>query len=281
MARKKFDILSLRKKKAEGEPITMLTAYDFPTARLVDEAGVDTILVGDSAANVVLGYDDTVPVTMDEMLVLVRAVRRGVHHAMLIGDMPFGSYNISHEQAIANGVRFLKEGGCDAVKLEGGGKMIGVIRALVEAGVPVVGHLGLLPQTAEMVGGHRVQGRTADSAQKIIEEAQQIAAAGAWMIVLELIPDRVAQRVSQAVDIPTIGIGAGPYCDGQVLVLHDMLGVNESFSPKFLKKYAQLGPAIREAVQHYVEDVKARKYPGPEHSFGIEDAELVKIYGGQ
>jgi 3-methyl-2-oxobutanoate hydroxymethyltransferase len=280
MAQKKFDLLALRKKKAAGEPITMLTCYDFPMARLLDETGVDTILVGDSAANVVLGYDDTVPVTMDEMLVLVRAVRRGVRHAMLIGDMPFGSYNISPEQAIANGVRFLKEGGCDAVKLEGGGKMIGVIRALVEAGVPVVGHLGLLPQTADMVGGHRVQGRTADSAQKILDEAREIATAGAWMLVLELVPDRVAAKVAAAIDIPVIGIGAGPHCDGQVLVLHDMLGFNESFSPKFLKKFAQLGPAIRLAVQQYIDEVKARKYPGPEHSFGIEDSELTKIYGG-
>jgi 3-methyl-2-oxobutanoate hydroxymethyltransferase len=279
MARKKIDINYLRKKKAEGEKLTMLTAYDFPTARLLDEAGVEMVLVGDSAANVVLGYEDTVPVTMDEMMVLVRAVRRGVKHAMLIGDMPFGSFNISIESAIANGVRFLKEGGCDAVKLEGGGRMIDVIHAMVTSGVPVVGHLGLTPQTSDMLGGYRVQGRTAEGAQRIIDEAKQIAAAGAWMLVLELVPDRVAARVAEAIDIPVIGIGAGPDCDGQVLVLHDMLGFHD-FSPKFLKKYADVGGTIRAAVEKYIEEVKAKKYPGPEHSFSIEDVELAKIYGG-
>ncbi|NLH50784.1 MAG: 3-methyl-2-oxobutanoate hydroxymethyltransferase [Myxococcales bacterium] len=280
MARKQFDLNSLRKRKRDGEKITMLTAYDCPTARLVDEAGVDVVLVGDSAANVVLGYDDTVPVTMDELLVLCRAVRRGVKHAMLVGDMPFGSYQVCPEDAIRNGMRFMKEAGCDAVKLEGGGRMIDTIRAMVEAGVPVVGHLGLTPQTASLVGGYRVQGRTAESAKKMIEEAIRIAAAGAWMLVLELVPDRVAGEVAKAIDIPVIGIGAGPEVDGQVLVLHDMLGVNEGFAPKFLKKYAALGPTIREAAKEYIDDVKMKRFPGPEHSFGIEDGELAKLYGG-
>jgi 3-methyl-2-oxobutanoate hydroxymethyltransferase len=280
MARKKIDLNYLRKKKADGEKITMLTAYDCPTARILDEAGVETILVGDSAANVVLGYEDTLPVTMDEMLVLIRAVRRGVKHAMLIGDMPFGSYNLSREQAIANGTRFIKEGGCDAVKLEGGGQMIGTIRAMVNAGIPVIGHLGLTPQTADFLGGYRVQGRTAETAQRILDDAKRVADAGAWMLVLELMPDRVAARVAEAIDIPVIGIGAGPDVDGQVLVLHDMLGINESFSPKFLKRYAELGAAIREAVTRYVEEVKAKKFPAAEHSFGIDNAELTKLYGG-
>jgi 3-methyl-2-oxobutanoate hydroxymethyltransferase len=217
---------------------------------------------------------------MDEMLVLIRAVRRGVKHAMLIGDMPFGSYNLSREQAIANGTRFIKEGGCDAVKLEGGGQMIGTIRAMVNAGIPVIGHLGLTPQTADFLGGYRVQGRTAETAQRILDDAKRVADAGAWMLVLELMPDRVAARVAEAIDIPVIGIGAGPDVDGQVLVLHDMLGINESFSPKFLKRYAELGAAIREAVTRYVEEVKAKKFPAAEHSFGIDNAELTKLYGG-
>jgi 3-methyl-2-oxobutanoate hydroxymethyltransferase len=280
MSRRKFDLTSLKKRKKDGEKITMLTAYDYPTAQLVDAGGVDTVLVGDSAANVVLGYDSTVPVTMDEMLVLVRAVRRGLKHAMLIGDMPFGSFNVSDEQAIINGTRFLKEGGCDAVKLEGGGNLVPRIRRMVDAGVPVIGHLGLTPQTASMIGGYRVQGRTADQAEIMLADAKAIAEAGAWMLVLELVPDRLAKLISEAIDIPTIGIGAGPDCDGQVLVLHDMLGINEGFSPKFLKHYAHLGPAIREAVTCYVAEVKEGKFPAAEHSFTIKDDELAKLYGG-
>ncbi len=280
MPRKKFDLLTLKKRKRDGEKITMLTAYDYPTAKLVDESGVETILVGDSAANVVLGYSDTVPVTMDELLVLCRAVRRGVKRAMLIGDMPFGSYNESDEQAIRNGTRFLKEAGCDAIKLEGGGSLVPRIRKMVDAGVPVIGHLGLTPQTAGMSGGFRVQGRTAEQAEIILTDAKAIADAGAWMLVLELVPDRLAKMVSEAIAIPTIGIGAGPDCDGQVLVLHDMLGINEGFTPKFLKHYANLAGTIREAITTYVAEVKEGSFPTEEHSFTIKDEELHKLYGG-
>jgi len=279
MSRKKFDLFTLKKCYQDGEKITMITAYDFPTAKLVDEGGVETVLVGDSAANVVLGYDSTVPVTMDELLVLVKAVRRGLKHAMLIGDMPFGSYNESDEQAIRNGTRFLKEGGCDAVKLEGGGVMVPRIRKMVQAGVPVVGHLGLTPQTG-MIGGYRVQGRTAEQAEIILNDAKAIAEAGAWMLVLELVPDRLAKLITESIDIPTIGIGAGPDCSGQVLVLHDMLGINEGFTPKFLKHYAQLAPTIRDAVSTYVQEVKKGEFPTAEHSFTIKNEELQKLYGG-
>jgi len=280
MKRTKVDIGYLMEKKRAGEKITMLTAYDFPTARLLDEAGIETILVGDSASNVVLGYADTVPVTLDELLVLVRAVRRGVKHAMLIGDMPFGSYNVSTEQAIANGVRFMKEGGCEAVKLEGGGTMIPKIKAMTEAGIPVVGHLGLTPQTASLIGGYKVQGNSAKKARAIIDDAKAIAAAGAIMLVLECIPWRVGGMIAKEIDIPVIGIGAGVEVDGQVLVLHDMLGFNPRFAPKFLKTYARLGPKISRAVKHYIADVKGKKFPDDAHSFNITDTEFGKLYGG-
>ncbi len=280
MKRTKVDIGYLMEKKRSGEKITMLTAYDYPTAKLVDEAGMETILVGDSASNVVLGYSDTVPVSMDELLVLVRAVRRGVKHAMLIGDMPFGSYNVSTEQAIANGVRFMKEGGCEAVKLEGGGPMIPRIKAMSEAGIPVVGHLGLTPQTASLIGGYKVQGNTAKKARAIVDDARAIAAAGAIMLVLECVPGRVGGMIAQELAIPVIGIGAGVDVDGQVLVLHDMLGFNPHFAPKFLKTYSRIGPRIGRAVKQYINDVKGKKFPNEAHTFNINDTEFGKLYGG-
>ncbi|HPQ70187.1 MAG TPA: 3-methyl-2-oxobutanoate hydroxymethyltransferase [bacterium] len=277
MERKKVDIGYLQQKKKAGEKLTMLTAYDYPTAKILDEAGVETILVGDSAANVVLGYPDTVPVTLDELLVLNRAVRKAVQYAFVIGDMPFGSYNVSAEQAIANGTRFMKEAGSDAVKLEGGGVMIDKIRAMTQAGLPVVGHLGLTPQTASMIGGYRVQGNTAEKAQAMIADAQAIAAAGAIMLVLECVPGQVAGKIASLIDIPVIGIGAGPDVDGQVLVLHDMLGFNPNVSFKFLKTYHKIGPEIGQAVKAYVQDVKKKNFPAAEHTFTIPAKEWNKI----
>jgi len=277
MQRKKVDIGYLQARKKAGEKITMLTAYDYPMAKILDEAGVETILVGDSAANVVLGYPDTVPVTLDELLVLNKAVRRAVQYAMVIGDMPFGSYNVSTEQAVTNGVRFMKEAGCDAVKLEGGGVMIERIAAMTQAGIPVVGHLGLTPQTASMIGGYRVQGNTADKATKIIADAQAIADAGAIMLVLECVPGRVAGKIAEMIPIPVIGIGAGVDCDGQVLVLHDMLGINAGFTPKFLKTYAKLHTDIGKAVKKYIQEVKSKKFPDAQHTFGIPEKEFEKL----
>ncbi len=277
MERKKVDIGYLLRAKKNGEKISMLTAYDYPTAALLDEAGIETILVGDSAANVVLGYSNTLPVTVDELLVLTRAVSRGVKYGMVIGDMPFLSYQITQADAIRNAGRFIKEGGAEAVKLEGGGKNIDTLRALVEAGIPSVGHLGLTPQTAGMIGGYRVQGRTAKTAAKILDDAVKIAEAGAFMLVLECVPDRLAKLISEKIDIPIIGIGAGVHADGQVLVLHDMIGIRSGFSPKFVKKYADVGPAILDAAKKYHEEVKAGTFPGPEHSFNMQDEEFDKI----
>ncbi|MCL4235349.1 MAG: 3-methyl-2-oxobutanoate hydroxymethyltransferase [Deltaproteobacteria bacterium] len=278
MARKKIGIDALRRKKERGEKITMLTAYDFPSAQLLDELEIDTILVGDSLGNVVLGYKDTVPVTMDEMIHHTRAVRRGVETAMLIGDMPFGSFQLGPETAIANGVRFMKEAGADAVKLEGGGPMIEIVDRLTKAGVPVVGHLGLTPQTAGMLGGYRVQGETADKAKTLLDDALALQQAGAFMLVLECVPEVVATRVTQALAIPTIGIGAGPGCDGQVLVFHDLLGIRSGFTPKFVKKYAQLETVMREAISAYRDEVKSGAFPAPEHCFPMASKELDKLY---
>jgi len=277
MERKKVDIGYLLKAKKNGEKITMLTAYDHPTAALLDEAGIETILIGDSAANVVLGYSDTLPVTVDELLVLTRAVSRGVKYGMVIGDMPFLSYQVSVEEAIRNAGRFIKEGGAEAVKLEGGGKNIDTLRALVEAGIPSVGHLGLTPQTAGMIGGYRVQGKTAETARKILDDSVKIAEAGAFMLVLECVPDRLAKLISGRIDIPVIGRGAGVDADGQVLVLHDMIGIRAGFSPKFVKKYAEVGPSILDAAKKYREEVKAKTFPGPDHSFSMSDEEFEKI----
>ena len=276
MKKKRIGFNDLLLKKEQEEKISMLTAYDWPMARLLDKAGIDCVLVGDSAANTVLGYEDTVPVTMDEMIVLARAVSRGVDHALVIGDMPFLSYQVSVEEAIRNGGRFLKEAQCDAVKLEGGAAMVPTIAAMTRAGIPVVGHLGLTPQTASMLGGYRVQGRTAQAALAILEDAMAIEKAGAVMLVLELVPHQVASLVSKHLRIPVIGIGAGPGCDGQVLVLHDMLGFND-FRPKFLKVYENLEQRILEAADAYIKDVKSRSFPDADHRFTMEKQELSTL----
>jgi 3-methyl-2-oxobutanoate hydroxymethyltransferase len=273
MEPKKIELSTFRKLKQERTPVTMVTAYDTPTARLVDEAGVDCVLVGDSAANVVLGYGNTVPITLDELLHHTRAVARGLKRAFLLGDMPFGSYNVSREQAITSGVRFLKEGLCEAVKVEGGGWVIDTVAAMVQAGIPVCGHLGLTPQTASMLGGYKVQGKDAASARKILDDALGLERAGAFMLVLECVPDRVGELISQRLAIPVIGIGAGAQTDGQVLVFHDLVGIHAGFAPKFVKRFAEVGAEIRRAVTAYCEETRARSFPAPEHTFKIPDAE--------
>jgi 3-methyl-2-oxobutanoate hydroxymethyltransferase len=257
----------IRSLKAEGKKISMLTAYDSSMAGLLGSCDVDMLLVGDSLGMVMLGYDSTVPVTMDEMLHHAKAVRRGAPDTFIIGDMPFGAYHTGERDAVVNGIRLLKEAGCDAVKLEGGLAMCGVVRALVTAGVPVMGHIGLTPQTASQLGGYKVQGKGLDDAARLLEEAQGLEEAGAFGLLIECIPDTLAQVISESLTIPTIGIGAGRHCDGQVLVTHDLLGMFDKFTPKFVKKYADLSPVIKESIQQYNSEVKAGSYPGPEHSF--------------
>jgi 3-methyl-2-oxobutanoate hydroxymethyltransferase len=276
---KKMTILALHEKKVRGEPISMITAYDYPGALAADRAGVDAILVGDSLGMVVLGYDSTVPVTMDEMLHHCRAVRRGAQYAYLIGDLPFLSYQADRGEAVRNAGRFLKEGGMDAVKLEGGRQMADTVRAITDAGMTVIGHIGLTPQSAGQLGGYRVQGKTAADAQRLLDDALALEQAGAAMIVLEMVPDRVAERISRALRIPTIGIGAGAGCDGQVLVLHDMLGIFDRFTPKFVKKYTELFPQMEAALAAYRGDVAARRFPDAGHSFGMDDAEWTSWIG--
>src|SRR5512143_3472541 len=274
MDRKRVTIPTLHAKKQRGEPITMITAYDYPGALAVDEAGVDLILVGDSLGMVVLGYDSTVPVTMDEMIIHTAAVKRGTKYAHIVGDMPFLSYQADVKEAIRNAGRFLKEGGADSVKLEGGAAMAPVVKALVEAGIAVMGHIGLTPQSASKLGGYRVQGKTASAAQQLLDDALALQEAGAYAIVLETTPDRVSEFVSKQLSIPTIGIGAGVGCDGQVLVFHDLLGYFDRFSPKHNKRYAQIRTTIVEAVKQYVQEVSARSFPTAENSFLIDDAEF-------
>ncbi|MDQ4095362.1 MAG: 3-methyl-2-oxobutanoate hydroxymethyltransferase [Actinomycetota bacterium] len=245
----------------------MLTAYDALSARLLDEAGIPLLLVGDTLAEVMLGYDSTVPVTMDEMLHHTRAVRRGVTNALIVGDMPFMSYQASIEDGMRNAGRFLKEAGARAVKLEGGGRVLELVHRLTESGIPVMGHLGLTPQSVNQFGGYRVQGRAAEDAQRILQDAKDLEAAGIFALVLECVPGELAREVTSTVSVPTIGIGAGPHCDGQVLVYHDMLGITPGKPPKFVKRYAELGDEIARAARHFADEVAAGSYPGPEHSY--------------
>jgi 3-methyl-2-oxobutanoate hydroxymethyltransferase len=244
---------------------------------VVEQAGVDVVLVGDSAANNVLGYADTVPVTVEELLMLTRAVRRGLKTPLLVGDLPFGSYEASDAHAIATAHRFVKEAGCDAVKLEGGGAMAERARAIVRAGVPVMGHVGLTPQTATALGGYRAQGRTAERAKAVLDDALALQEAGCFAIVFEAIPAEVTDAIMEYMEIPVIGIGAGASTDGQVLVLHDLLAIHEGFKPKFVKQYAEIGRAMVEGVRAYAEDVRSRAFPGPEHSYGIAPEELERL----
>jgi len=279
MERKKISIPDLMAKKRAGEKITMLTAYDFSMASFIDQAGMDMILVGDSLGMVVLGYESTVPVTMEEMLHHCRAVRRGVRYAFLVGDMPFMSYNTSREEAIRNAGRFLKETGCDAVKLEGGLEVAETVRAIVEAGIPVMAHIGLTPQTVSKLGGFRVQGKDRVAARRLLDSARGLETAGAFSVVMECIPDKLAGLITRSLGIPTIGIGAGPECDGQVLVTNDLLGLYEKFLPKFVKQYIQLFPQIREALKAYAREVKEGVFPGPEHGFSMDPQDLKPLLG--
>lgn len=257
--------------------LTMLTAYDFPTARWVDQSGMDMVLVGDSLAMVVLGHEDTLSVGMAEMIHHTKAVSRAVERALVVGDMPFLSYQASIEQAVLNAGRFLKEGRAQAVKLEGGARVLPQVSAIVAAGIPVQGHLGLTPQSAAQFGGFKVQGKTAEAAKILIEDAQELAAAGCFSIVLEAIPAPIAARITEAVPVPTIGIGAGRDCDGQVLVIHDVLGLFDRFVPKFVKQYAHLGTNIQAALTQFREEVANGVFPGPEHTFNFDEKEAEKL----
>jgi 3-methyl-2-oxobutanoate hydroxymethyltransferase len=269
----KVTIHTLLKMKQNGERITMLTAYDYPTAQLLDQSGIDMLLVGDSLGMVVHGLPNTLSVTMDDMIRHCQAVARGAKRAYLVGDMPFMSYQITIEEAKRNAARFLTEGGMDAVKLEGGQKMAETIRALVDVGIAVMGHIGLTPQSISAFGGFKTQGKTAEAARRLLADAKALEEAGVFSIVLECVPDRVAERLSQEVSVPTIGIGAGPGCDGQVLVTHDLLGLFDRFVPKFVKQYAHLAPLMKEAFEAFHDEVHEGTFPAAEHSFTISDEE--------
>jgi len=270
----KLALTELVELKARRQPIAMITAYDAPSGRLADAAGADIILVGDSAAMTVLGHDSTVPATMEEMLVLTRAVTRGARRPLVVADMPFGSFQVSDAEAVTNGIRFLKEAAADAVKLEGAGPMLSRAQALVGAGVPVMGHIGLTPQSATMLGGFKAQGRTAAKAHRLLEDALALQDAGVFALVLEAVPAPVAARITEALAIPTIGIGAGVECDGQVLVWHDLLGLYEGHAPRFVKQYADLASAIQTAVEAYVADVRERRFPEQQHTYSMPEEEL-------
>ncbi|ADU96676.1 3-methyl-2-oxobutanoate hydroxymethyltransferase [Thermovibrio ammonificans] len=260
-------VATLAEKKRKGEKITVLTAYDYLTAKLLDRAGVDAILVGDSLAMVALGYPSTVQVTMEEMIHHTKAVVRGRERALVIFDMPFLSYQTGERDAVLNAGRALKETGCDAVKVEGGKEMAGVIRAITEAGIPVIGHVGLQPQSVNLYGGYRLRGRTKEERVRILEDAKAVEEAGAVAVVLEKIPADLAKEITESLSIPTIGIGAGPFCDGQVLVFHDLVGLFTDFKPKFVKRYAELGREAEEAVKSFIKEVQEGKFPGEEHSY--------------
>ena len=273
-AQGKLPLTDLAGLKARGQPIAMVTAYDAPSGRLADAAGADLILVGDSAAMTVLGHDSTVPATMDEMLVLTRATSRGAKRPLVVADMPFGSFQVSDEEAVANAIRFVKDAGADAVKLEGAGTMVSRVAAIVGAGIPVMGHIGLTPQSATALGGFRAQGRTSARALALLEDALALERAGCFSIVLEAVPAPVATRITERLAIPTIGIGAGAGTDGQVLVWHDLLGLYDGSSPRFVKRYAELAATIEQALCRYVSDVRERRFPEDVHTYAMPVAEL-------
>jgi len=270
----KLPLTELVELKRRGQKLAMVTAYDFPSGRIADEAGVELVLVGDSAGMVVLGNESTVPVTMEELLMLTRAVTRGAKRPLVVADMPFGSFQVSDEIAVDNAVRFVKEAGADAVKLEGAGPTLSRVQAIVGAGVPVMGHVGLTPQSATMLGGFKAQGRTAEKAERLYEDALALEAAGSFAIVLEAVPAEVAARVTEALNVPTIGIGAGAACDGQVLVWHDLLGLYAGKAPRFVKRYADLATEAKRALESYVDDVREGRFPEEQHTYAIPDEEL-------
>lgn len=267
----------IQSRKQKGEKITALTAYDYPSARLVDEAGIDIILVGDSLSNVVLGHENTLSVTLDDMLVFARAVRRGSKRALVVGDMPFGSYHINEEKALESAVRYIKEGGVEAVKIEGGRTRALLVERLVENEIPVMGHIGLTPQSLHKMGGYKVQGKTLNSAQNLIEDAVTLEHAGVFSLVLEGIPDEIARLITERISIPTIGIGAGPHCDGQILVYSDLLGLTFGHQPKFVRKYADLKTIINQALTRYVSDIKEGDFPADSESYHMSMEIVTKL----
>ena len=273
----KLPLPEVAEMKRRGDRIVMITAYDAPSGRIADAAGVDLILVGDSAAMVVLGHDSTVPATTDEMIILTRAVTRGAQRPLVVADLPFGSYQVSDEQALATAIRFVKEAHADTVKLEGAGPMLSRVRALTGAGIPVMGHIGLTPQTATMLGGFKAQGRSAAKAVQLVEDALALQAAGCFSIVLEAVPSPVAARITEALEIPTIGIGAGADCEGQVLVWHDLLGLYAGRAPRFVKQYAELAPTITAAVEEYASEVRDGTFPEQKHTYAMSEEELAQF----
>ncbi|HWQ61051.1 MAG TPA: 3-methyl-2-oxobutanoate hydroxymethyltransferase [Negativicutes bacterium] len=278
MAKQKTTIPALKEMKEQGKKIRMVTAYDYPTGILVDQTDIELILVGDSLGMVVLGYDGTVPVTMEEMLHHCKATVRGAKNTLIVGDMPFGSYNMSVSDAVYNATRLMKEGGADCVKLEGGLNVVETVRAIVGGGIPVMAHIGLTPQTASALGGFKVQGKDTAAAERMINEALKLEEAGAFAIVLEAIPAPLAEIITKKLSIPTIGIGAGVHCDGQVLVTHDMIGLFDRFVPKFVKQYANVSKEIVAGLNAYAEEVATGKFPGPEHSFTMKEEVLKRLY---
>jgi 3-methyl-2-oxobutanoate hydroxymethyltransferase len=273
----KLALPKLAEMKRDGQKIVMVTAYDAPGARFAEDAGIDIVLVGDTAAMVVLGYDGTVPVTMDEMVFLTRTVARAARRPIVIGDMPFGSYQVSDEAAVENAIRFFKEAGADAVKLEGAGPSLSRVRAIVGAGIPVMGHVGLTPQSATMLGGFKTQGKTAHAARRLVEDALALEEAGCFAVVLEAVPAPVAAEVTRRLEVPTIGIGAGPDCDGQVLVYHDLLGLTEGHLPRFVKRYANLSREIRDALEAYAHEVRTGAFPEEQHTYEMPADELEEF----
>jgi 3-methyl-2-oxobutanoate hydroxymethyltransferase len=276
--RPSITLTKLAEKKALGEPIAMVTAYDYPSAHVAEEAGVDVVLVGDSGAMTVLGYPSTVPVTLDELLMLASAVRRGLSTPLLVGDMPFGSYEASNEEAIRSAQRFIKEAGCDAIKLERGGSSVERTRAIVAAGIPVMGHVGLTPQTATALGGYRSQGRTAERALAVMHDALALQEAGCFAVVFEAIPSALSELIVPRMQIPVIGIGAGPAPDGQVLVFHDLLGIYDGHAARFVKRYANVREQMIEGVRAFADDVRARRYPEPEHGYTMAPDEIDRLH---
>lgn len=275
----KITIQKLKKMKENKEKISMTTAYDYPTAYFVEKAGIEIILVGDSLAMTIMGLDSTVPVTIEQMIHHIKAVVKGATTPLIVGDLPFGSYNVSKEQAIINSNRLMKEGGCDVVKLEGGQEVAQIVKAIVDSGTPVMGHIGLTPQTVSKLGGFKVQGKSLEAAKQLIADAKALEEAGAFALILECIPENIGKVITEKVSIPTIGIGGGRFCDGQVLVFHDMLGLFEKFIPKFVKKYAELGVEIVNGLEKFKQEVKEGTFPSDEHVFkGVSEEELKRLY---
>jgi len=273
----KITISTLKEMKKRGEKISMLTAYDYPTAKMVDDVGIETILVGDSLGMVVLGYDSTLPVTMEEMIHHTKVVMRGVTNALVVADMPFMSYQVSKEEALKNAGRLVKEAGAPTIKLEGGREVAETVAFIVQAGIPVMGHLGLTPQMVNQFGGFKAQGKSVEAAQRLLEDAKILEQAGAYGVVLEAVPTSLGKKISEELSIPTIGIGAGPYCDGQVLVNNDMLGLFEKFTPSFVKQYSQLHKNIKQSMLSYRDEVRQGLFPAKEHSFDLSPEDIAKL----